>query len=192
MKGIEIVIVDGQEQPVAHGSQGELCIGGDGVGQGYCDTELNEGRFVKLDAFSGKIFYKTGDLAKVNAHGQIMCTGRNDRQVKLRGNRVELDEIESCIMRMRNQKEEKIFCRRCLLDSQSTVIDVDGVCEVCREYERKFDQINGIFGTLADFRKLLMEMGSGNQSEYDCMLLYSGGKDSTYEKSKSYARNIRD
>lgn len=180
MKGSVIAIVDEQGQPVTSGGQGELCIGGDGVGQGYCDTMLNEGRFVKFDAFLGRIFYRTGDLARIDQNGQIICLGRNDRQVKLRGNRVELDEIESCIMEKNAQKEEKVFCKKCLLDSRSTVLDADGVCEVCRGYEKKAGQIKGIFGSLADFRKLLEEMRAENPSAYDCMLLYSGGKDSTY------------
>ncbi len=180
MKGVTIAIVDEYGQPVAKGEQGELLIGGQGVGSGYWEAALNKKSFVNLEAFPNVNFYKTGDLVKVGQNGQIVCLGRNDRQVKVRGNRIELDEIEACIMRINNRQTNKVVCKSCLLDSYSTTIDSDGTCEVCRNYEKNAEQIRTVFGCLDDFRKLMERATVSKNSKYDCMLLYSGGKDSTY------------
>ena len=180
MKGVEVAILDDRGNPVTGGEQGELYIGGCGVGSGYWDQTLNERSFVSLKAYPDVRFYRTGDFARVDHEGQIVCLGRNDRQVKIRGNRVELDEVEACIMRGSSQRSGKVMCSRCLLDSRAVAIGPDGVCEVCRNYEKVAGQLGAVFGSLDDFRGLLGNASMSGQSEYDCMLLYSGGKDSTY------------
>ena len=82
----------GQVLPV--GAKGELYIGGAGVGRGYINNqELTNQKFVNSDEF-GRL-YKTGDLVRWNADGQLEFLGRADFQVKLRGYRIELEEIES-------------------------------------------------------------------------------------------------
>jgi amino acid adenylation domain-containing protein len=93
MYGVEIIILDEHGNLVEKGKQGELAIGGTGVGLGYLDESLNEDKFIQFGDTS-KTFYKTGDVAFVNENGMIVCLGRTDRQVKIRGNRVELSDIE--------------------------------------------------------------------------------------------------
>lgn len=77
------------------GVPGELCIGGDGVSNGYINNiELTENKFIDNPFGRGKI-YKTGDLAKWREDGTLDFLGRIDSQVKMRGFRIELEEIEN-------------------------------------------------------------------------------------------------
>ncbi len=93
-----IYIVDRTMQPVPVGVPGELLIGGDGVARGYLHRpELTAERFLQ-DPFrpgSGARVYRTGDLARYRGDGVIEFLGRADHQVKLRGHRIELNEIEA-------------------------------------------------------------------------------------------------
>ncbi|MBW5932243.1 non-ribosomal peptide synthetase [Klebsiella michiganensis] len=86
-----------EECPV--GVEGEICIGGMGLAQGYLnDAEKTAASFVWREA-SGERVYRTGDRGRYFADGQIAFLGRNDTQVKVNGFRVELGEIERCIVR---------------------------------------------------------------------------------------------
>ncbi len=79
-----------------HIRDGELCIGGVQVARGYLDRpELTAERFITTD--TGERLYRTGDLAHWNADGTVQFAGRADNQIKLRGFRVELDEIALAI-----------------------------------------------------------------------------------------------
>jgi len=95
-----IYILDTRRQPVPIGIAGELFIGGVAVGRGYLNRpELTRERFLE-DVFSedpDARLYATGDLARWRADGSIEYLGRNDNQIKIRGSRVELGELESRI-----------------------------------------------------------------------------------------------
>ncbi|MBT2443654.1 amino acid adenylation domain-containing protein [Streptomyces sp. ISL-36] len=79
-----------------HILDGELCIGGVQVARGYLDRpELTEERFITHEG--GERLYRTGDLAHVDDDGTVQFAGRADNQIKLRGFRVELDEIALAI-----------------------------------------------------------------------------------------------
>ncbi len=180
MDGVMLAVVNKSTELVADGEQGELCIGGLGVGLGYLDEDLNRKSFTHIDAYPGRLFYKTGDIVRTDGRGRFICLGRNDRQVKVRGNRIELDEIEACIMRYNHLPAKKIICTKCLLDSNAVDIDQDGICQICHFYERNVDKFDNVFGKLNDFRTAMERIRLNNTAKYDCMLLYSGGKDSTY------------
>jgi acyl-coenzyme A synthetase/AMP-(fatty) acid ligase len=96
----QIHILDEFNNPVPVGIPGELYIGGIQVGRGYwCQPEVTQSRFIE-DAFTASPharLYKTVDRAKFQKSGAIEFLGRNDRQVKLRGYRIELDEIASAL-----------------------------------------------------------------------------------------------
>jgi amino acid adenylation domain-containing protein len=98
----QVYILDSQLAPTPIGVPGELYIGGDGLAYGYLHRpELTAARFV-ADPFSetpGARLYKTGDLARYRSDGNIECLGRNDDQIKLRGYRIEPEEIRAALMR---------------------------------------------------------------------------------------------
>jgi len=88
-------ILDGNEQPVPIGVAGELYIGGMGLAKGYRgQPELTAQKFVWPAITKGERVYRTGDYAVYRADGTIECQGRADNQVKIRGHRIELEEVE--------------------------------------------------------------------------------------------------
>ncbi|WP_051560144.1 non-ribosomal peptide synthetase [Marinobacterium jannaschii] len=90
----QVYVVDSNHQIVPQGVVGELCIGGDGVTQGYFEKpQLTADAFIEADFVTGTI-YKTGDQARINSRGKLECLGRIGNQVKIRGFRIELDDIE--------------------------------------------------------------------------------------------------
>ena len=95
-------ILDEHMAPTPIGVAGELYIAGDGLASGYWNNPaLTATRFV-ADPFSpgpDTRLYRTGDLARYRSNGQIECLGRNDDQIKLRGFRIEPEEIRSAITR---------------------------------------------------------------------------------------------
>lgn len=91
----DIFILDPYLMPVPEEIEGELCIGGRGVGRGYLNREdLNQEKFIQ---YCGRRIYKTGDIGKWTKDGLVSYIGRADGQVKLRGLRIELGEIEKCL-----------------------------------------------------------------------------------------------
>lgn len=100
MANTQLYILDEQYRLVAPGKTGELCIAGDGVAQGYWNRDdLTSEKFINnpFDTDFGSLLYRTGDLAKLLPSGDIHCLGRIDQQVKIRGQRIELEEIEQAL-----------------------------------------------------------------------------------------------
>ncbi|KAL2028444.1 hypothetical protein VTO58DRAFT_109474 [Aureobasidium pullulans] len=120
------VLTPGSQKPVLRGAVGELCISGKLVGKGYLNRpELTADCFPYLEDFGERV-YRTGDLVRLFHDGSIDFMGRKDNQVKLRGQRLEIDEIEAVI-------------KRCQ-DIQDTV------CVVAKHPKQQKDQLVAFIG----------------------------------------------
>lgn len=97
--GTGICILDSHNQMVPPGAIGELCTGGAGLAAGYLDDpERTAAAFGEFCPDLQERLYRTGDLVRLDAAGRVRFLGRRDHQVKVRGFRIELDEIRSAIM----------------------------------------------------------------------------------------------
>ncbi|HVA44763.1 MAG TPA: amino acid adenylation domain-containing protein [Pirellulales bacterium] len=100
LPGVELLVLDRQLRPVAKGDAGELCIAGPGLARGYLNRpELTAEKFIQhplVRRRDGRL-YRTGDLVRRRADGQLEFLGRTDRQIKIRGVRIELDEITAAL-----------------------------------------------------------------------------------------------
>lgn len=98
----QVFILDENQRPVTGDQVGEIYLGGDGLARGYWKLDaLNKERFVTLSISEGeqpRRLYRTGDLASWNEDGTIEYLGRADNQIKLRGHRIELQEIEAVLL----------------------------------------------------------------------------------------------
>ncbi|RKP35484.1 hypothetical protein BJ085DRAFT_35377 [Dimargaris cristalligena] len=110
MADYECYILDENLRLVPIGAVGEICIGGVGVALGYINRlDLNLTKFAD-NSFTGQgKVYRTGDLGRWLPNGQVVCLGRMDSQVKLRGFRIELDEIRSVLMRQTGVQDCAVF-----------------------------------------------------------------------------------
>lgn len=134
-----LYVLDKASRPVPTGVAGELYIGGHGVADGYLGRpELTAERFLP-DPFAAAPearMYRTGDLVRELADGRIAYLGRIDSQVKVRGFRIELEEIESTLRRLAGVRDAVVVARgeqdgdRLLLACY--VLD-DGAAEPSRE-----------------------------------------------------------
>jgi non-ribosomal peptide synthetase component F len=94
----QVFVLDHALQPLPFGVQGQICIAGAGLARGYLNRpELTDARFVSalpsLREVNIERLYLTGDLGHYTAQGELACSGRSDHQVKVMGQRIELDEI---------------------------------------------------------------------------------------------------
>jgi amino acid adenylation domain-containing protein/non-ribosomal peptide synthase protein (TIGR01720 family) len=90
-------VLDAQLEPVAPGALGELFIAGDGLARGYFQDPARTAEVFLFHEQLGERLYRTGDVGRHLPDGTIEFVGRNDNQVKIRGHRVEIGEIEACI-----------------------------------------------------------------------------------------------
>ncbi len=110
----QVYLLDDSLNPVAFGNSGEICIAGDGVGAGYInDSTLTEQKFVAnpFSAGSSTLLYRTGDLGRFSSDGNLEFIGRVDHQVKLRGFRIDLGDIESNLRQHREVKEAVVLSK---------------------------------------------------------------------------------
>lgn len=131
LPGYEVLIVNEHLQEVAHGEEGELCIGGRALARGYVNRpESTAEKFVINPANKNQRLYRTGDLVSRAENGDLRFAGRIDDQVKLRGFRIELNEIEAVIMQFSGVKqavaslktlEQPILVAYLLLDKNNPV-----------------------------------------------------------------------
>jgi amino acid adenylation domain-containing protein len=112
VSGTRAYLLDPHLVPVPVGVPGEICLGGAGLARGYLGRpDLTAERFVPDPhaATAGERLYRTGDLARYRPNGEIEFIGRLDHQVKLRGFRVELGEIEAALRRLPGVRESAVL-----------------------------------------------------------------------------------
>ncbi|HEX9349511.1 MAG TPA: amino acid adenylation domain-containing protein [Gemmatimonadales bacterium] len=199
-----VYILDEQLRPVPTGVIGEMYIAGDGLARGYLNRpELTEQRFLiakdprQTEPAATLRLYQTGDIARWSVDGRMEFLGRADHQVKVAGARIELGEVEARLLQheavracvvdivnpvaMRTSKR-LAHCTRCGLASNvpGTSYDAAGVCNVCRGLDTYVEKAQAYFKTPEALRALVAEMRAKRTGAYDCLVLLSGGKDSTY------------
>lgn len=192
-----IYVLNDEMEPVHEGKAGEIYISGVGLSKGYIGNEqLTAERFVDNPFEHQAKMYKTGDLAQILPDGKIEFIGRSDRQIKIDGYRIELDEIETKLLqygKLSNEMDSFDIskatqqlvdlkrCTKCLLPENYPDIsyNTEGVCNICEEFDHYKKEIEDYFRKENDFDAVAQEMRD-REEEYDCLLLYSGGKDSTY------------
>jgi acyl-coenzyme A synthetase/AMP-(fatty) acid ligase len=126
----QMYIVDSNMQPVPVGREGELLIGGAGVARGYLRRDkLTAERFIPNpftrsstpDTRPSASLYRTGDLARYLPDGNIELLGRIDYQVKIRGHRVELGEIEALLNEHPSIRDSVVLLRE-LANAEKTLV----------------------------------------------------------------------
>ena len=133
---VQVYIVNDKNEEVPDGEMGEMLICGKGVGRGYMNLpDKTAETFIE---FNGERAYKSGDLARWNAQGEIEFHGRIDNQIKLRGLRIELGEIEEVLNQFPGVKtsvavpiDNSFLCAYFTADRE---IDVDELSEYAAGY----------------------------------------------------------
>jgi putative pyridoxal-dependent aspartate 1-decarboxylase len=99
IENVKVYILDQLLNVLPKGVVGEVCIAGDCVADGYLNTDKSgKPRFIESPFCEGERLFRTGDLGKWQEDGNIELVGRLDDQIKIRGNRVELGEIENALL----------------------------------------------------------------------------------------------
>ncbi|MCP4146348.1 MAG: amino acid adenylation domain-containing protein, partial [bacterium] len=113
IKNMRVSIMDKSLRLVPAGVAGELCISGESVARGYLNRpELTAEKFIPHPYIPGEAMYRTGDLAGWLPGGVVEFLGRQDSQIKIRGYRVELGEIEHRLMTHEHIKEAAVILRK--------------------------------------------------------------------------------
>lgn len=109
-----VYVVDGEGAPVPPGVRGELLAGGDGVALGYLGDVADAAARFGPDPFDprpGARLYRTGDVVRQRRDGTIEFVGRRDRQVKVRGFRIELEEVEDALRACPGVRDAVVLAR---------------------------------------------------------------------------------
>ncbi|MGB7605590.1 MAG: amino acid adenylation domain-containing protein, partial [Lutisporaceae bacterium] len=197
-QNVQIYLLDQHLKPVPVNVVGEIYISGNGIARGYINrAELTEKSFIPNPFIPDKKMYKTGDNARMLPDGNIEYIGRKDYQAKINGFRIETGEIEAQILKLEavsdvvvdireNKKDhnmnEIIYCSKCGLPSNypNTTYDKDMVCNMCRDYYEYKEKADSYFKTMIELEEMFGMHKANNKADYDCMVLFSGGKDSSY------------
>lgn len=141
----EFKILDENDKEVAFGQTGLLVIRSGTQMKGYWNNEALTAKALYKETIApgmDKIYYRTGDVVQQNEKGQLLFLGRNDRQIKIRGYRVEIDEIEKTLLRNAGireaavvliDKEGEKFLSAVVILSENAKIDENEIFAFCKK-----------------------------------------------------------
>ncbi len=182
----QVFLLDNCAQEVPTDFDGKLFLGGGTLARGYLHGT----------AIAGAL-YPTNDCARRLPSGDLLYLGRTGAQVKFRGARIETEEIEQairdsglvdevCVLVTKDDAQKtEILCCQCGISSTvpRTDMDANGICNICREFELKRSNFESYFKDLPVLKKQLQKRIQ-SPSATACMVLVSGGKDSSYTLCK--------
>ena len=192
-----LALLDGGRNVVPPGVTGEIAVGGPCLARGYLYRgDLTDERFIADPLRPGERIYLTGDLGRWRSDGTMEYLGRADRQVKVSGVRVEPAEVETAMLAHPGIEDAVVaalhisaiadtpvqLCTRCGIAASCPGVSFDdaGVCHLCRGFENYRERVRLYFRTLEDLEDRIRLARGRRRAEYDCLMLLSGGKDSTY------------
>lgn len=112
IKDTKIYIIDENKNILNKNLVGEICIGGKGVALGYRkNRELTNEKFIHLRLANNERVFRTGDIGMINENNVLECYGRLDNQVKIRGHRIEIEEIEEVVNRLSGIDQAFVFTK---------------------------------------------------------------------------------
>lgn len=186
----QVYILDQYMNMVPNGVQGELYLSGKGLAEGYVgEHELTAEKFLENPYRAQTKIYRTGDLVRLNADKELEFLGRIDDQIKLRGHRIELSEIEAQLLNIEGvescsivvvsgnkptNQAETTNCVKCGLPSNYPNTDFDelGVCHLCRAFESYEEKAHRYFKNDDALVQFLTSKREENPN-YDCISLLS-------------------
>ncbi len=195
---VRIYVLDPDSNPVPVGVNGEICIARDGLSRGYLNRpDLTAEKFVEDPFVPGGRMYRTGDQARFVDSRTIVYVGRSDDQLKIGAVRIEKAEVEQALLShhgisacfvdaispgKKSEDANLRYCVRCGLASNypNTTFSDAGVCNICTDFEKYSERARSYFSTMDDLRTILYKLSRRKSGSYDCMMLLSGGKDSTF------------
>lgn len=189
-----LYLLDPAGNPAPDEVPAAIFVGGiDRLAEGYFgNDEATREAFVPDPFRPGHRMYRTGDLGSISRAGILDYHGRIDAQLKVRGVRIEPAEIvaaamqhpdiKACVIRTDGPRSATAHCVRCGIgtDHPGTEIDDNGVCNICSGYESYRNLAAGYFGDMGAFADIVRERAQSRKGDYDCLMMLSGGKDSSY------------
>ncbi|WP_425639057.1 amino acid adenylation domain-containing protein [Algoriphagus yeomjeoni] len=200
--GCYFYILDDGLNPVPQGVQGVLYLGGSVLAKGYWNNATRTAESFISDPFQpDQKIYKTGDLVRLNASGILEYFGRVDEQIKLNGVRIEAGELETLMNQFSTIEEAHIVvadsnidlfeapdfhCKNCGIPSNypDAVFNEEGICNLCESFEEYQKNVSSYFKSMDNLKSEILGLSNHGEKEYDCLMLLSGGKDSSYALAK--------
>lgn len=200
--GCTYYILDEKLNPVPQGVRGVLYLGGKVLAKGYYKNALRTAEsFISNPFDSNSMLYKTGDLVALNPEGVLEYFGRVDEQIKLNGVRIESSELEALIADYPEIEEAHVivadadedhfddpefYCENCGLPSNypDAIFNDQGVCNLCESFEEYQRNVSSYFKSMDNLKSEILGLGTDADKQYDCLMLLSGGKDSSYALAK--------